>query len=281
MQVSSYENGSQMQSSRGGALQKRANVMSGEKVAVIRWPCFGRVVADEWVDDPTLSLDDTLDTVREQAVVNRLLGGAHATLAHAIPLMHDYASDPIRVLDAACGGGDLSRHLVDEARKCGKRIEVTALDLSQHVIACARNLSDGYPEIEYLIGDALYPPFHQGTFDLVMLPTFMHHLQPEQIVMLLRVAGDLSRGTVIVADLVRSPFAYVGFWFFARIMRFSRVTIHDGLVSVGRAYTPAELIALAERAGLEHWTLTRHLIARMTLVYAGAHRDKKEKQRDE
>ena len=247
---------------------------------MIRWPYYARVDADEWVDDPALSLDDTLDTVREQAVVNRLLGGAHATLAHAIPLLRSCPSMPIRVLDAACGGGDLSRRLVDAARQNAKPITVIGLDLSPHVIAHARTLSDGYPEIEYRIGDALHPPFRQGAFDLVMLPTFIHHLQPEQVITLLQVARGLCKGTVIVADLVRSPWAYLGFWLFAHLMRFSRVTIHDGLVSVRRAYTPVELTELVQRAGLEHWTLTRHLISRMTLVYAGAQRDRKENLRD-
>lgn len=255
--------------------------MSGEKVAVMRWSCERRVDVDEWVDDPALSIEDTLDTVREQAVVNRVLGGAHATLAHAIPLLRASTADPVRVLDAACGGGDVSRRLVDAARRHGKPIRVVGLDLSEHVITCARNLSAGYPEIEYIIGDALHPPFHQGDFDLVILPTFIHHLPPEQIVILLRVARDLCRGTVIVADLVRSSWAYLGFWLFSHLIRFNRVTIHDGLVSVCRAYTPAELTAMAQRAGLEHWTLTRHLISRMTLVYAGAHRDRKEQQHDE
>lgn len=243
---------------------------------MIRLPCYRRVDADEWVDDPELSPQDTLDTVRDQALINRWLGGAHATLTHAIPLLRACAVEPISVFDAACGGGDLSRRLVDSARHLGKRIDVTALDLSRQVITCAKDQSVGYPEIHYVIGDALQPPFQPGAFDIVMLSTFIHHLQSEQIVRLLQVARDLCRGSVIIADLARSPWAYLGFWLFAHLMRLSRVTIHDGLVSVRRAYTPTELMQLTERAGLENCRLTRHSISRMTLVYAGTYRDEKE-----
>ncbi|HEY3417622.1 MAG TPA: methyltransferase domain-containing protein [Armatimonadota bacterium] len=236
-------------------------------MTVVAYFCKDRVDAAEWVDDPELSVEDTRDTLRDQAIINRLIGGAHATLAHALPLLRKCTSDPVRVLDAACGGADLSRWLVDEARRLGKRSEVTALDLSAKVIARARELCSGYPEITFITADALHPPFARGSFDIVLLPTFIHHLQPEQVVTLLRAVRDVSRGSVIVADLVRSPLAYLGFWCFSRLMGFSPVTIHDGQVSVRRAYTPGELAELAQRAGLEQWIIYRHHFYRMALLY--------------
>jgi len=250
--------------------------LKGVEISVIRLPCHTRVDADELVDDPKLSVEDAFATMRDQAVVNRWLGGAHATLAHAIPLLRNSASDPVRVLDAACGGGDLSRFLVDAARRHGKRTAVIGLDLSRHVITCARRLSADYPEIRFVVGDALRPPFREGTFDIVIMPTFIHHLQPEQIVPLLRTARGISRGAVIVEDLVRSPWACLGFWIFSRVMRFHPISIHDGQVSVCRAYIPREIIEMVHRAGLAQWKLYRHPISRMTLVYAGTSHDEKE-----
>ncbi len=232
-------------------------------------PCFGRVNAVELLDDPALSSADACTTMREQAVVNRWLGGAHATLAHALPLLLACTADPVRVLDAGCGGGDLSRRLVDAARRSGQRIEITALDLHKQVIACAREWSAEYPEIHCVIGDVLRPPFPPAAFDIVLLSTLLHHLPPEQIILLLRTARALCRGSVIAADLRRSPLSYAGFCAFARLMRFSPITLHDGLASLRRAYTPEELADLANRAGLRQWTLTRHWVSRMPLVYVG------------
>jgi len=227
------------------------------------------VDAEEWVDDPALSVEDTRDTLIEQAVINRLIGGGRATLAHAFPLLKACASDPVRVLDIACGGADLSRRLVDRARRLGKRIEVTALDLSEKVIEWARRMSEGYPEISFIQGNAMELPFPRGSFDLVIASTFIHHLPPEQVTALLRKLRDVSRGSVIVADLVRSSLAYLEFWFFAHLMRFNPVTIHDGLVSVCRAYSPAELTGMAQQAELRSWKLYRHTFYRMALVYKG------------
>ncbi|MHB9130174.1 MAG: methyltransferase domain-containing protein [Armatimonadota bacterium] len=236
---------------------------------MVRLVCTERVDAREWVDDPEISLEDTRETLRDQAVINRWLNGAHATLAHAMPLLRTCQSDPVRILDAACGGADLSRRLVDHARRLGKRVEVTALDVSKQVIACAQDMCRNYPEIAFINANALHPPFQPGEFDIVILPTFIHHLNPQQVVSLLRVAHDISRGSVIVADLVRSPLAYLGFTLFARLMRFNQVTLHDGQVSVRRAYTPPELAEFARSAGLENWKIYGHLLYRMALVYEG------------
>jgi len=230
-------------------------------------PCRQRVDAGEYIDRPDTSLDDIRDTLRDQAVVNRLLGGADATLSHVLPLLRSSGSDPIRILDAACGGGDLSRRIVDEARRLESRVEVTGLDLNVKVIECARQASDNYPEISFVHGDALRPPFEPGEFDVVILATFLHHLPPNEVIAALRVARDLSRGIVIAADLVRSPWAYLGIHLVAKLARFNPISAHDGAVSVRRAYTPTELASFAHQAGLEPSRVYRHRFYRMTLVY--------------
>jgi len=226
----------------------------------------------EWVDDPQITEEDTRDTLVDQAAINRWIGGAHATLAHALPLLRACASDPICVLDAACGGADLSRRLVNEAHRLKKPIEVTALDVSGKVIDRARRMCSGYPEIILIKANAFALPFRRRSFDIVIASTFIHHLPPEQVVSMLMVLREVSRGYVVVADLVRSPLAFLGFWCFARLARFSPVTIHDGQVSVRRAYTPAELAVFAQQAGLDDWRLHRHPFYRMALIYAGASR---------
>jgi len=231
-----------------------------------------RVDAGELLDDPEVPLEDIRDTLHDQALVNRWLKGGEATLAHALPMLQYCTSTPVRVLDIGCGGADLSRRMVDEARRLGKRIEVTALDLSAKVLECAQELAIDYPEITFVQADALDPPVPSGTFDIVMVSTLLHHLQPEQVVCLLRLAGESSRGHVVAADLVRSPWAYWGFWFFARLALLHPMSIHDGGLSIRRAYTPAELADLAQQAGLANWTVHRHRLYRMALVYTGTGR---------
>lgn len=237
---------------------------------LVRLPCRERVDVEEFIDRPETSIQDIRDTLRDQAVVNRWLGGAEATLAHVVPLLRSSAANPIRILDAACGGADVSRAIVDRARKLSKPIEVVALDLNEKTLECARQLSPDYPEITFVHADALHPPFEPGEFDIVVLATFMHHLPPERVVDAMRVARQLSRNAVIVADLVRSPLAYLGIHLFAWLARFNPISAHDGAVSVCRAYVPQELSEFARQAGLEPSRIYRHKFYRMTLVYQHA-----------
>jgi SAM-dependent methyltransferase len=232
-------------------------------------PCRQRVDVEEYIDRPETSVDDIRDTLRDQALVNRWLGGADATLLHVLPLLKTLSADPIRILDAACGGADVSRRIVDAARKLGKRVSITGLDLNEKALDCAREACQDYPEITLTHADALHPPFEPGEFDIVILATFLHHLPPDKVVEALRVAKRLSRTTVIAADLVRSPLAYWGIHVFGRLARFKPISAHDGAVSVCRAYNPRQLVELAHEAGLEPSRIYRHKLCRMTLVYPG------------
>lgn len=229
--------------------------------------CRKRLNGQELIDAPDLPADCVQDTLRDQAWVSRWLGGANAVVAHALPALKACASARVRVLDVACGGADISRRLVDVARRLGKPVEVIALDRSALVVEYARQRCGDYPEISVVQGDALLPPFSGSAFDLVLLTTFLHHLDPSGVVAALGVARDLSRGLVIAVDLVRSPLALTGFGFVARLAGFNAVSRHDGAVSLRRSYTPAELASLARSAGIENPALYRHRFYRMALVY--------------
>lgn len=236
--------------------------------------CRERTDAEEFVDRPETSMDDIRDTLRDQAVANRWLGGARAALAHVLPMLKTCRSEPVRMLDAACGGADLSRAIASAARELGRSVCISALDLNENVIECARQASADYPEITFVCADALHPPFETGEFDIVILAAFLHHLSPDKAVSALHIAKSLSRGAVIAADLVRSPLAYWGIHVFAKLARFQPISAHDGAVSVRRAYTPADLAAFARQAGMEQSTVYRHMLCRMALVYEhrGEHR---------
>lgn len=231
--------------------------------------CRTRVPGHELLDQPETSAEDIGGNLRDMAAINRWLGGADAVIAHAVPMLKACSSDPVRVLDVACGGGDLSRFIVDEARVLGKQVEVTALDISDKVLGWAGEMSSRYPEISFVRADALSLPFKSADFDLVILASFIHHLRPEQVITALQSARRVCRGHVIAADLVRSTMAYLDYCILSRLARFSPMTIHDGAVSIRAAYSPDELAELARHSGLEKWQLHRHRQYRMTLVYEG------------
>jgi hypothetical protein len=86
--------------------------------------------------------------------------------------------------------------------------------------------------------------------DLVLLSQVAHHFPADAAVALFREADRVARRAVMVLDLRRAGLARVAFRAGAALLRFDRVTTHDGLVSIRRGYTPGELRALAGRAGV-------------------------------
>jgi SAM-dependent methyltransferase len=224
----------------------------------------------EFLDDPATPAAALRATLRDQAWINRYLGGGQATWAHAGPYLRRCSSDPLRVLEIGCGGGDILRRLVAAARRPGRPLVAVGLDRNPRVLACAAEWSRDYPEIRLLCADALDLPLRPGSFDLVLLPTFLHHLPPDRAPALLREAARLSRGLVVVADLAPSPLARLGWPLLAALLRLHPVSRHDGLLSLRHAPAPADLAACARAAGLRDWSLHRHPWCRQALVCPGA-----------
>ncbi len=70
---------------------------------------------------------------------------------------------------------------------------------------------------------------------------------------------------IFVIDLHRHPVAYYAYKTLGRIILKNRLVRHDGALSILRSFRPAELIALAEKAGLPNPTLSRSFPFRLIL----------------
>ena len=78
----------------------------------------------------------------------------------------------------------------------------------------------------------------------------LHHLEPDDAIRFLREMGRVARLGVIVNDLARSRWAWLGAWLLGHALTGNRLSRHDGPLSVRRAYTPREMRALMAEAGL-------------------------------
>ena len=72
--------------------------------------------------------------------------------------------------------------------------------------------------------------------DIVSCCLFLHHLEPPQIVRYLAEAQRVARVAVVINDLERTALHY-RLALLNRIIDLSRISRHDGPVSVRRAYT--------------------------------------------
>ncbi|MCA9294263.1 MAG: bifunctional demethylmenaquinone methyltransferase/2-methoxy-6-polyprenyl-1,4-benzoquinol methylase UbiE [Phycisphaerales bacterium] len=97
-------------------------------------------------------------------------GRDQAWRREAVRMAHVTKTD--RVLDVACGTGDLSRAFADAGAA-----HVTGLDFTQEMLDIAKTkrlvkrgtLRSGKPVIDYVQGDAMRLPFADKTFDIVSI----------------------------------------------------------------------------------------------------------------
>jgi ubiquinone/menaquinone biosynthesis C-methylase UbiE len=198
--------------------------------------------------------------------INRFLGG-RSLIRRQLEgvLRREKLCAPWLVLDVATGGADLPRDVAGRFRGRGLA-GVVVVDRNPQMLAYARARSAGAPEIRFLRGDALRLPLAPESADVTLCSLALHHFPEPEAVTLLRELARVTRRAVIVNDLRRSPTAYVLIWLITRFCR-NRMTRYDGPVSVQRAFTMAEVRALAQAAGLHGARVIRQPFFRQALVW--------------
>jgi SAM-dependent methyltransferase len=158
---------------------------------------------------------------------------------------------PLRVLELACGGGQVALELAARARGAGVALEVCGCDASPVAIAYAREAARqaGAGAVEFRPLDVLRAPLPTG-FDVVCASLFLHHLSDEEAAALLGGMAAAAGQLVLVSDLRRSTLGLALAWAGCRLLSRSRVVHVDGTRSVRAAFRTAEARQLALRAGL-------------------------------
>jgi hypothetical protein len=94
---------------------------------------------------------------------------------------------------------------------------------------------------------------------------FCHHLEPEEMIIFLNDALRVARLAVIASDLRRNLFHWLAAWT-GRLIYRSRLTKNDAPVSVGRAYTIAEIREIAQRTSAPRFEVGRYFFQRFGLI---------------
>ena len=204
----------------------------------------------ELLDQPAIDFAELRTSLRDIERLNRWFGGTGAIVNEIQRLVRERGlTRGATVLDIGTGGADIPRALACWGRHHGLPVRIVACDLHPQVAAIAAGLSPDHGAIALLRADALALPVLPGRFDFITCSLMLHHLAEEQVIALLAEVRELPRHALIVCDLERSRRAFAGVWLATRTMCRSRLTRHDGPLSVLRAYTLAELRALSVRAG--------------------------------
>jgi 2-polyprenyl-3-methyl-5-hydroxy-6-metoxy-1,4-benzoquinol methylase len=196
---------------------------------------------------------DALRSLRDLRFVNRWLGNAGSLLAAVRPHLPPGA----RLLDVGSASGDVPAHLVARLPHpiCAVVLDVKALHLRLAPAGLRR-----------VVADVRALPFAERTFDVVTASLFLHHFDGPELPGVLASLYALARRALVVNDLHRAVVPYTfGRVFFPLLFR-SPVSVDDGLVSIRRAFRPAELREAFAAAGVPLERVERRFPYRLLAV---------------
>lgn len=146
------------------------------------------------------------------------------------------------ILDIGAGGGDLARALARWTRRDGLDVSVTGIDPDPRAHAYVQSRPQ-VPGLTFRQGFSSALVAEGRQFDVVVSNHLLHHLSPEEFAGVLADSELLARSLVLHSDIERSPWAY-GLFSAGTLPFFHRSFIRsDGLTSIRRSYTHAELAA--------------------------------------
>jgi SAM-dependent methyltransferase len=216
----------------------------------------------ELLDNP--KVDDVIRTRAQREVerANAWFGGNRAVLVEMRRVLRRWPFSRATLLDVGTGLGGIARMIRAQGQRYGVSITTIGLDLRE-VLARAARVSGSVA----VRGDASRLPFADRAADFVLCSQLLHHFKGADALRVVRELGRVARRRVIVCDLRRSWLAAGGFWLASRGLGFHPITQHDGVASVLRGFSSAELLALIRAAGVPAPAVRRRLGFRLAVSW--------------
>jgi 2-polyprenyl-3-methyl-5-hydroxy-6-metoxy-1,4-benzoquinol methylase len=189
----------------------------------------------EFLDDPDVDPAVRRRAQSDIARSNRMLGGLRAAVVEIRKAAAPIGGSPL-LLDVGTGLADIPERATAVAARDGVALTTIGVDGAPSLLVAARGCVT-----HAVCASAFALPFRDHSVDIVMCSQLLHHFDWREAASVIRELNRVAARAVIVSDLRRSWIAAAGFWIVANVLRFDRVTRHDGVVSVLRGFTAAEL----------------------------------------
>jgi SAM-dependent methyltransferase len=206
----------------------------------------------EHIDDPSLPAERRTQLIESLDRVNAVVG-AYRWLFHALKLhLRSAPSGEVSVLDIGSGHGRLPIRLALKGQLGAHRLRVIGSDIEPAYVAAARiAAAEAGADVEFRVIDALaldrLPA--EDRFDVITCTQTVHHFPPDFLAELLARARARARHGVLLFDARRSMLTLGGVYLATYALSAGdTMFLHDGVVSIRRMYSPAELELLARCA---------------------------------
>lgn len=203
----------------------------------------------ELMDQEDISFEEFHDCLQGLEIINHLTLAYRPTLTWLYPWIT--AGEPLCILDAGCGGGDMLRQIARQLRRrntASPAINLLGVDLNPWSKQSAE-LNNAFPSIHYETADIFsFQPAR--SIDIIICSLFTHHLTDDQVVDFLRWIDARATKGWFINDLHRHPLPYYFIKTATAVFSRNRLIRHDAAVSVARAFGIADWRQLLARAGI-------------------------------
>jgi ubiquinone/menaquinone biosynthesis C-methylase UbiE len=204
-----------------------------------------RVVMEELLDSDSGTPREVAGSLKDLRMFNSWFGGVHTMSSLLLRVARKRGLKHISWVDVAGGEGYVATRTQRSLARSGISSQPVILDRA------ATHLGNSHPAV---CGDALALPFRDNSFDAVGCSLFLHHLEPAEIVRFVREGLRVARHAFLIQDLQRHPL-HLALSYLGMPLYRSRITRHDAVASVQRAYTVEEvrkiLAPIAAAANIE------------------------------
>jgi ubiquinone/menaquinone biosynthesis C-methylase UbiE len=216
-----------------------------------------RVVVAELLDTDAGTPREVEGSLKDLRMFNSWFGGVHTMASLLRRVARQRGLKDISWVDVAGGEGYVATRTQKSLARSGITSRPVILDRA------ATHLSTRHPGV---CGDALALPFRDNSFDAVGCSLFLHHLEPDEIVRFARECLRVARHAFLIHDLQRHPL-HLALGYLGMPLYRSRITRHDALASVRRAYTVEEVRKmLAPVAAADNIEINTFYLFRMGVI---------------
>jgi SAM-dependent methyltransferase len=210
-----------------------------------------RRLSPEKMDQPGLDPRSHAQALAALRRINFLSGTSYQISRQIFRIAPPDSHRSIKVVDLACGSGDVLIRLTQQLRQKYQHVEALGIDMSPFAIAQAQSLAvqRRIQNVDFRVGEVLKDPLPTDC-DIVISSLFLHHLETEKVERLLHEASQSARIGVVISDLKRSKLGWLLAWIISRVITLSPIVRYDGPISVLGAFSTSEIREIAERAGM-------------------------------